>query len=507
MTTTISPTPSTPESPSTSEGPGGPTTDGRTTPPDAGSPVASSGTTRRRGVWQALHPLLLRLHFYAGILVGPFLVVAATTGLLYTLAPVIERQLHDDLLVVPVGTAVEPLGDQVAAARDAYPEGTVAKVIVPGEQDLSTRVVLAVDDVPEGATRTVFVDPYTGDVLGQSTTYGNWLPEREWIETLHSSLHLGTVGYVYSELAASWLGIVVLGGLAMWIARAVQKRRARLLVVPEVSARGRRRTLSWHGVVGLLAAAGLVVLAVTGITWSTWAGPRVDTIQRAVSTEAPVLDTSLDGSGPAGGGGHGDHGGGGGEGLSDEHLAHGGSWDGVNDAATVAGLDLPWTVTPPAAMGQAWTVAESATSWPAANDTIAVDASTGEVVDRVDFADKPLMSKLTTWGIYFHLGMLFGTVNLVFLALVASALVVLVVLGYRMWWQRRPTRATGWKPGPFVRRGGLAKAPRWLVAVIAGVTLVTAWYLPLFGISLAAFLVVDVVLGARARRRVARPNA
>lgn len=40
--------------------------------------------TRRRG-W--FGPLLLRLHFYAGILVGPFILIAAISGALYALTP------------------------------------------------------------------------------------------------------------------------------------------------------------------------------------------------------------------------------------------------------------------------------------------------------------------------------------------------------------------------------------------------------------------------------------
>lgn len=33
--------------------------------------------------WTTLRPLILRLHFYAGVVVAPFLLVAAFTGLLY----------------------------------------------------------------------------------------------------------------------------------------------------------------------------------------------------------------------------------------------------------------------------------------------------------------------------------------------------------------------------------------------------------------------------------------
>lgn len=45
---------------------------------------------RRPGRWRAL---LVRLHFYAGVLVAPFLLVAALTGLAYTVAPQVDAVL------------------------------------------------------------------------------------------------------------------------------------------------------------------------------------------------------------------------------------------------------------------------------------------------------------------------------------------------------------------------------------------------------------------------------
>ena len=59
------------------------------------SPTASA-PPRARGAswwWSGLRPLVLRLHFYVSLFVGPFLLVAALTGLAYTLTPQLER-LH-----------------------------------------------------------------------------------------------------------------------------------------------------------------------------------------------------------------------------------------------------------------------------------------------------------------------------------------------------------------------------------------------------------------------------
>ncbi|WP_052366729.1 PepSY-associated TM helix domain-containing protein [Paraoerskovia marina] len=469
-------------------------------PPQASPP----SPPRRPGAWQAVQPVLARLHFYAGILIGPFLVVAASTGLLYTLAPTIERVLHADILTVEqVGTDRTSLADQVASLRDAGFTDPVVSVAVAGDPELTTRVVTAPDDVPVGATRTVFVDPYTATVVGDSVTYDDWLPEREWIETFHSSLHLGTFGLYYSELAASWLWVVALGGLAMWVTRTVRRRRLRRLVVPERGRPGLRRTLSWHGSVGTLVVAGLLILSVTGLTWSTMAGAKLGELRMAVTPESPSLDRSL-GADDGGSGGYVAHHHGGSGGAAGDPLLV--EWNRAEGAAVDAGIDPPYVASPPFAPGQAWTVTQTTTTWPMANDAIAVDPATGFVDDRLDFEDKPLLAKITDWGIYFHLGMLFGPANVVFLAVTAAGLVVLTLLGYRMWWQRRPPRVIGHRPGPLPQRGALRAVPWWATALIVAGALVAGWYVPLFGYPLAVFVVVDVLVGlARRRRPVATP--
>ncbi len=87
---------------------------------------AHPGTVPSR--WAPLRPLVLRLHFYAGVLVAPFLLVAAATGFLYAGAFQAERLVYAHELTVPVGDRELPISQQVAAARTAHPEGTVSAV-------------------------------------------------------------------------------------------------------------------------------------------------------------------------------------------------------------------------------------------------------------------------------------------------------------------------------------------------------------------------------------------
>ncbi|MGC5010696.1 PepSY-associated TM helix domain-containing protein [Streptosporangium sp. DT93] len=466
-------------------------------PPEPTGPTGSTGPSA--STWATLRALLLRLHFYAGILVAPFLLVAATTGLLYAASFQLEKVVHSHELTAPVpaGAQTVPLARQVAAATAAHPEGTVGAVRTSDEPGVTTQVLLDVPGMAESTRLAVFVDPYTGQVRGSLESYGGSgaLPVRTWISQLHRHLHLGEPGRVYSEMAASWLWLVGLGGLVLWLSRRHRSgRRLRRFVAPERGARGSRRTLSWHGSVGLWALVGLLALSATGLTWSKYAGANVDVLQRSLGWSTPSL--------PAASGDHAEHGGHGDDADDAEGAARVADADQVVRAATGSGLSGPLEIVWPAEPGSSYVVKENDRLWPQRNDQVAVDPATAGVTAELRFEDYPIGAKLTRWGIDGHMGALFGLANQILLAVLALALISVIVWGYRMWWLRRPTRGFG---APYAR-GGLRRLPLVVTLPLAAVAIAAGVFLPLLGLSLLAFLVVDVVLArvAASRERVSR---
>ena len=132
-----------------------------------------------------------------------------------------------------------------------------------------------------------------------------------------------------------------------------------------------------------------------------------------------------------------------------------------------------------------------------------MDPATGEVTDMVRFADYPVLAKLTRWGIDVHTGVLFGIGNQIVLMALALSLILLILWGYRMWWQRGRASSFG-RPIP---RGAWQQVPVYvLVPLMAGIA-VLGYFVPLLGIPLAAFIAVDVLLGEIAYRRGKRTYA
>lgn len=177
-------------------------------------------TTRTTHAGPALKTLVIRLHFYIGLLVGPFIFFAALTGTLYALTPALEQVLYKEALTTSSSSGTPTLlSRQVAAAQDYLGVDTPPSAVRPApEPGTTTRVMFADPLLGASEHRAIFIDPHSLEVRGDMTVYGTSgvLPLRRIIDQIHRSLMQGDPGRLYSELAASWMWLAALAGLAIW---------------------------------------------------------------------------------------------------------------------------------------------------------------------------------------------------------------------------------------------------------------------------------------------------
>ncbi|MET0318983.1 MAG: PepSY domain-containing protein, partial [Rhodococcus fascians] len=379
--------------------------------------------------------LVMRLHFYAGIFVGPFILIAALTGGLYALAPTAENILYSDLLTTDSAGPTASVAEQVTAATQVRPDLTLDAVRPATEPGTTTRVMFTDPSLGESERRAVFVDPVTAESVGESVVYGssNALPARTWISGFHRHLHLGEPGRIYSELAASWMWVVALGGVVLWVRR--YRRGGRLLTVDR-SSKGRARNRNWHGSVGIWIAIGLVFLSATGLTWSKYAGENITELRTSLNWATPGVSSSISGDAPAPPGDHAGHDMSAMAPEADVVSAGIGRLDAVIGTARAAGLAGAVEVTIPGTADTAFVVAQTRGPWVFSTSSLAIDGNTNSIVDTNWFSEWPPAAKLAAWGIALHMGILFGIANQIALALLAVALVTVIVRGYLMWWQR-----------------------------------------------------------------------
>ncbi|WP_326503312.1 PepSY domain-containing protein [Rothia nasimurium] len=451
-----------------------------------------------------LYPLARRLHFYAGILVAPFIAVAAASGALYALAPQIEKIAYSHVLTVEATETRLALDEQVALANNYVGQElpvAVRPAVAPGT---TTRVMYADETLGESTTRAVFLDPGTGQILGDYPVYGSSgsLPFRTWVSGLHRNLHLGEGGRLYSELAASWLWVIAVSGLVLWAVRAHRLSRKKDAFLPRRGLRGYLRTLSRHSAVGFCLAAGLLFLSATGLTWSQYAGANVSELRAALSWTTPAVSTSLTGAttDSSGSADHADHASPAAERSTDlPNALPVISYAKVLSAARAINIDsVNLEIRPSQDPNTAWVVQETQRFYPTQVDSVAIDPYAYTAIDRTDFAAYPLAAKLTRWGIDLHMGTHFGLANQLALFVLALATLALCAWGYLMWWQRRPRGTQTWGSVPPLTSLAQVPLPAWFLLVIAAVAV--GVFLPLLGASLLVFTICDLLIYSLRRK-------
>ncbi|RZL60801.1 MAG: PepSY domain-containing protein [Variovorax sp.] len=465
-----------------------------------------------------LYRAVWRWHFYAGLLVLPFLIWLAVTGGLYVFKANIDGYFHRDLMVVPAAQgALQPHGAAVAAALAAHP-GTLRKYTVPASPTASAEVGIA---TTSGERLSVFVDPYRAQVLGALPDGGSvaWT-----IRRLHSLKYFGTVARGAIEIAAGWAVLLVLTGVYLWGPRG---RRGGVVSVRG----GPRQRLFWrdlHAVTGVFVGAALVFLAITGMPWSVFWGAQVNQwangqnfgYPAGVRVQVPMSQQRLATGGETAWSlaqaqlprsadkrhgnqeAHASH---------EDHADHGAppATARTGEAAVNDGLDLDaamavferlglaagYTVNPPRGATGVYT----ASVYPhdlAQQRVVHIDRYTGTPLVDMRYVDYGVLARWLEWGINVHLGQEFGVPNQALLVLACLFIVLLCVSAATMWWKRRPAGGLGVPPLPADRR-----TLRTVLALLAlgGIAF------PLVGVSLLVMLALDGLLVSRfAARRLAR---
>ncbi|WP_282374957.1 PepSY-associated TM helix domain-containing protein [Pseudomonas sp. PS01302] len=442
-------------------------------------------TAIKRPNTPAYMALLRRLHFYIGLLIGPFLAVAALSGMAYALTPQLEGWLYADVLHSSNRGPAKPLDQQINSALQAAGHDAVITAVRPAPAvGDTTRVMFTDSSHGPSESRAVFVDPATAQVLGELNVYGTSgvLPLRTTIDQFHRSLLLGEPGRLYAELAASWLWIAALGGLALWLAN------------PAATARkGSLRKL--HRTTGLWLLLGLMFFSATGLTWSRYAGENIGVFRNKFGWSTPTVSTTLDPASHVEA--HDEHA---------EHHHHAGAMSmpeipaqstqflQVLATARSAGIDAAKVEIKPGLNDtNAWVVREIGMGWPTQVDAVSIDPKNLKIVDEARFADYPIAAKLTRWGIDAHMGALFGLANQLILVVTGLGLVSMVIIGYMMWWRRRPALTR--QPTLFVAWGELSIGWRCAISILA---ILIGVSLPVLGVSLILLVALDAVLTLRA---------
>lgn len=416
--------------------------------------TASSNGNKNR-INQALYRSIWRWHFYAGIFCIPFVILLAITGAIYLFKPYYENwqesQYHG-LSVTP--QALLP-NQQIAAALAEIPEGKLLNYRLPQAADEAVMISVQADQIWH-----VFVNPYTGEVVGKQASNDKLM---NIVKTIHGELLLGNLGSILVELAACWAIVLIITGLYLWWPRS--NRGIAGVLYPRIRQGNRVFWRDLHAVTGIWISSLALFLLITGLPWALVWGSALKEV-RSFELKPAQQDWT--------------------QSRQQEHQHWRAQASDVFDLTpAVLAKAQALQLAPPVELSVAnahhhtWKASSQTPNRPLRADVwIQHD---GNIEKQSGFAEKQLLDRAIGVGIAAHEGYLFGWFNLLLGVLTCAGLILISVSGFILWRKRKPDAVLGAPPARPTNAG----------VVIIGITVTLGILLPVMGISLAALLLLE----------------
>jgi len=370
-----------------------------------------------------LRKVVFWLHLAAGLIAGSIVAVMSVTGVLLAF----ERQMTEwadrELRVSPPerGSARMSIDALITSLRVVEPDAQAAGLALRSDPTAPAAINL-------GRERTLFLNPYTGAVLGEGSKGA-----REFFRSV-TNVHrwLGMPG----ESRAAGRGItgasnllflfLVGSGFYLWWPRKWTKSAGRAIVVPKPGLRGRARDFNWHNSAGFWSAPILFFIVLSGVVMSyPWA---TNLLYRLTGSELP----------PA-------------------RAAAGGRSDSAKESSFIPqNIDRLWTIaeqrvpdwqTISARFGTSpsapltFSIEQAPRGRPDLRSQLTLDPTTGEVVRWEPFSSFNAGRRLRSWARFVHTGEAGGAVGQTLAALASGGALMLVWTGFSLAWRRFRDRA------------------------------------------------------------------
>lgn len=199
---------------------------------------------------------------WLGVVSGLVLFVICLSGAVYTFRSEFEQLADPDKYMVneQEGAEVVSIDRVIEILSDS---GQVTSVLIPGMEQRTLEAVVKTSP-KQRRGRVFYVHPYSGDIVGKSG--GKVSDFFLVVMKLHRWLLMGKTGKVIVGVSTLIFVILVVSGLVLWIPKKLRALKNGL----RISLKGTFRRNLWelHNVLGFYAAPLLLIMALTGLSWS-----------------------------------------------------------------------------------------------------------------------------------------------------------------------------------------------------------------------------------------------
>lgn len=255
------------------------------TPPTS-NPVACEAVAQPRPAFP-YRRLFWKWHLYAGLFGAPLLILIAVTGGILVFSPEIDHALRPDLwkIEAPASPPTTSSSDESCyrTVRERYPNSKILQYRQSDRPDKPYQFLLLTPGI-EGL-HDVWINPYSGELVGERARETAFV---RIVEQLHRRLLTGEVGSSIIELMTGWGIVLCLTGLFLWWPKTARQLRNSLTV----PASGGAYKVNWrlHNALGGWFAVVILLLALTGMVFSTYTGAMYSKVMAATGgTRSPLF--------------------------------------------------------------------------------------------------------------------------------------------------------------------------------------------------------------------------
>ena len=375
---------------------------------------------------QLLRRVIFWCHLAAGLVAGTIVFIMSVTGVLLTY----EKQIASwaDMRAYRVAPGITRLSPDTIVGSARAAAGGAAPTLLTVWADPAAPAAVAL------GPRTIYVDPYTGQVLGEPNAQ-----PRTFFRTMtawHRWLGAGPEGRATARMITGACNLaflfLVVSGFYLWFPRGWTWRQVRAVVWFRRGLSGKARDFNWHNAIGLWSAIPLAIVVASATVISyPWASDLVYRVAGEVPPARPA-PAPAQAAAPAN--------------------------RGAAASAPTVSLDAAWpraleqvdgwrtiSVRMPSgnARTAAFTIDRGTGGQPQKRDTLTVDTRTGEIVKWEPFSSLTAGRRLRSYMRFGHTGEVWGLAGQTIAGVASLGGAVLVWTGLslairRLWaWRAR----------------------------------------------------------------------
>lgn len=392
-------------------------------------------------------------HFVGGLILFPVIAILAITGIIYLFKDNYESSKHLSFKKVEVQNKQKTYQQQWEIAADHW-ERKINAIVVPTDENAATEFTSG----KFGRKSSLFVNPYTGKVTGEIVTNQTDMYQ---VRKLHGELLMGSFGTKIIELIGSWLIVLIVTGLYLFLPRRWKDWNKLFRIRFNASKSVIYRDV--HMVGGFWFSAILLIILAGGLPWTDVWGAGFKWVQKQTNTGYPPswqgkgLTSNAMGSTPV-------------------------ALDHIVDKVLESELPGEITISLPQSEAGLFSVHNINFADQSSQKAIHYDQYSGEEIASQNWSDVGWLMRARMWAMAFHQGQ-FGWWNWLLVLFTAFGLLFLSVSAIVAYFLKKQTGEWG-VPSPKSYNVGL---PFYAAVVVLGL------FLPLFGLSAVIIYAIQLV--------------